>query len=177
MAFPVKEKFRKTKVEYGPDVRASDFGFTVTRAKMRHEGDVKREVKKLLDKHGYFWWMPPANGYGRSGISDINALRNGVFLAIETKFGKRKPTPMQLGFLESIASARGYGFVVNEKRIEWLATFLDAFDRSTEAVQQGGKPSPEDGAMMLNAIKILTTELGHEDASAPAVGQHSAARS
>lgn len=136
---------------------------------MDNEKDVKREVKRILDKRDWFWWMPPANGFGRAGISDINAIKNGVFLAIETKFGKNKPTPAQRAFLESVMASRGYGFVVNENRVEWLSSFLDAFDRSADAVQKGGKPSPEDGAMMLNAIKILTTELVDEDAPAPAI--------
>lgn len=144
---------------------------------MQNEKDVKREVKKLLDEHGFFWWMPPANGFGMTGVSDFNAIHNGVFLAIETKFGKNKPTHRQLAFLESVTAERGYGFVVNENRIGCLASFLDAFARSTEAVQKGDKPSPEDGATMLNAIKILTSELGHENAPSPSVGQHPAARS
>lgn len=137
---------------------------------MKSEADVKKAIKKILDTRDWYWWMPPANGFGRSGISDFNALKDGVFLAVEAKFGNNKPTVMQKAFLESVMSARGYGFVVNENRLQWLESFLDAFDRSTQAVQQGGKPSPEDGAMMLNAIKILTTELGHENEAASAVG-------
>lgn len=143
---------------------------------MNNEKDVKKAVKKILDQRGWFWWMPPANGFGKVGVSDFNALRNGVFLAIETKFGKNKPTVHQLAFLESVAASRGYGFIVNEDRLEWLTSFLDAFDRSAEAMQNNRQPTPEDGAMMLNAIKILTTELGNENATSPAVGKRSAER-
>ena len=53
------------------------------------ESDVKKYVKKILDDHGWKWWMPPANGFGQAGISDFNALRSGVFLAVETKFYAR----------------------------------------------------------------------------------------
>ena len=67
------------------------------------EKDVKAEVKKLLNAHDWFWWMPPANGFGKAGISDFNALKKGVFLAVETKFGSKKPTPE--GYLQWLAAS------------------------------------------------------------------------
>jgi hypothetical protein len=56
------------------------------------EAHVKDDMKALLDRFGWFWFMPPANAYGKSGISDIIALKRGTFMAIETKFGSNKPT-------------------------------------------------------------------------------------
>lgn len=123
------------------------------------EADVKKAVKKLLDKHKWFWWMPPANGFGRTGISDFNAIRGGVFLAVETKFGNNKPTAMQLGFLNSVAAEDCFAFVVNENRVDSLQAWLEAFDRATEAMGKGEKPAPEDGATMLDAIREMTLEL------------------
>jgi hypothetical protein len=132
-----------------------------------NEGDVKRHVKKLLDTHNWFWFMPPANGYGRTGIADILAIRGGVFLAIETKFGRNKPTPMQVGFLQSIIAESGFGFVVCEKRIDWLKSWLEAFDRAAEAAAINQRPAPEDGAMMLNAIREMSAELVGTAKAAP----------
>ena len=123
------------------------------------EGDVKKQVKKILDAHNFFWWMPPANGYGVSGVSDFVAIRKGVVLAIETKFKKNKPTQPQKLFLESIMAEDGYGFVVNEKNIETFREFLLAFDRAALAYATKQKETPEDGAIMLNAIKELTEML------------------
>lgn len=45
---------------------------------MKNEADVKKAVKKILssfpaDEIWYF--MPPANGYGRSGIPDLQIGR------------------------------------------------------------------------------------------------------
>lgn len=131
-------------------------------AAITNEKGVKREVKKLLDAHDWFWFMPPANGYGKAGIADFIALKNGVFLAIETKFGYNKPTPAQKAFIESVYSQHGLGFGVNEKNIEWLEKWLAAFDRSVAAVQgsAGGDPrqavDEADGALMLNAVTVLT---------------------
>jgi len=127
---------------------------------LKNEKDVKKEVKKLLDKHGWFWWMPPANGFGKIGVADFNAIRGGVFLAIETKFGANVPTVHQRAFLSSIIAEDAFGFVVNEKRLDWLTIWMDAFDRSSKAISEGKQPNAEDGAAMLNAIREMTHELG-----------------
>ena len=84
----------------------------------KNEGDVKRKVKELLDDVGAFYFMPPANGYGRVGISDIIAIKDGRVIAIETKFGYNKPTPMQVKFGEQVTSAGGVFLVINENNIE-----------------------------------------------------------
>ena len=123
------------------------------------EKDVKKQVKSLLDKHNWFWWMPPANGFGRTGIADILAIRKGVFLAIETKFGGNKPTPMQIAFLDSVRQEDAFGFVVCEKRLEWLKAWMESFDRAVDAATRNEQPTPEDGATMLNAIREMTSDL------------------
>lgn len=120
------------------------------------EADVKAEVKKLLKAHNWFYWMPPMNGYGQSGVADFNALRAGVFLAVETKFGSNKPSPMQKAYLQSVMAEGGFGFVINEKNLDWFKGWLTAFDRAAGAFEQGAKPSEDDGSYMLNAIKAMT---------------------
>lgn len=120
------------------------------------EADVKAAVKKLLTKHNYFWWMPPANGFGRTGISDFNALRDGVFIAVETKFGKNKPTPMQIGFLESVQAESGMSFVVNEQNIGAFQTWLAHFDNAVTAQAEERDVDPADGAAMLDAMRELS---------------------
>ena len=89
-----------------------------------NEAGVKREVKKLLDKHGWYHWMPPSNAYGRSGISDFNAVKGGRFLAIETKFGSNKPTPMQVRFMDAITAHGGTAITVTEKTLATLEDLL-----------------------------------------------------
>jgi hypothetical protein len=119
------------------------------------EADVKATVKKLLNQHHWFWWMPPANGFGRAGIADFNALRGGVFLSIETKFGSNKPTAMQIGFLESIASEHGMAFVVNEKNLDALTVWLERFDQAVKAQAEGRDVEPSDGAAMVDAMAAM----------------------
>lgn len=120
------------------------------------EKDVKNEVKKLLNKHDWFWWMPAANGYGNAGIADFCALKNGVFLAIETKFGSRKPNPAQRAYLESIAAEHGFGFVVNEKLVSDLDVWLTLFARATSNVQRSEPVPVQDQQDLLAAAHAMT---------------------
>lgn len=124
----------------------------------KNEGDVKKRVKAILDQYKWFWWMTPANGFGKSGISDISALKDGVYMAIETKFGSNKPTAMQKGYLSSVQSQGAFAFVVNDHNIGWFDVFMQAFTRSVEAKKKNTEPLDEDGAAMLNAIHAMTQD-------------------
>lgn len=102
--------------------------------------------------------MPPANGFGKPNV-DFNAIRGGVFIAVETKFHGNKPSVLQKAFLASIISEDGFGFVVDEKNFLWFKGFMEAFDRSAQAVAGSKQPDDSDGAYMMNAIHELTKVL------------------
>lgn len=129
------------------------------RGEITDEKGVKRKVKQLLDKHGWFWWMPSANGYGTSGVSDFCALKAGVFLAVETKFGTNKPTEMQKAFLRSIQAESGFGFVVTDKSLPEFEFWLAAFERSSQAYAGGAREEAADGAGMLDAMRVMQAYL------------------
>lgn len=122
----------------------------------KNESAVKKRVNDLLTKHGWFWWSVPMNGFGQTGIADKAALRDGVFLAIECKFGANKPTPLQKGYLQSVLSHGGLSLVVSDRNIDKLEAWLAAFDRSRSAVANKRKPSDEDGALMLDCMASMT---------------------
>lgn len=128
----------------------------MVRQTFNKEKDVKQRVREILKSADWFWWMPAANGMGTTGISDFCAVKNGVFMAIETKFGKNPPTALQRAFLESIESQKCFAFLVTEHNVEWLAAFVESFDRATIAQIKKLTPSTEDGAAMLNAIKAMS---------------------
>lgn len=130
-------------------------GTEVKLSPMRDENGVKKNVKKLLDAHGWFWWTIAGSPFGKGGASDICALKNGVFLAIETKFGYNKPSALQKAFLESINAESGFGFVVSDKNIDWFQTFLEQFGKETELVASESKMSNEGGATLVDAIRAL----------------------
>lgn len=133
-------------------------------SRVKDEKGVKAKVKQLLNHHGWFHWMPGANGYGTTGVSDHLAIKDGVFLAVECKFGYNKPKPLQKAFAAQIMANDGFAFCVNERNIDHLAYWLESFALSQDLVRQAmaeGR-SPDDavpaehGARMLNAISALT---------------------
>jgi hypothetical protein len=125
----------------------------------RTEKDVKKQVKVLLEKYGWFWWMIPANGYGKSGTSDFHAIKKGTFIALETKFGSNKPTALQVGFLNSIRAEDGFALVVSDRNIDWLDAFLESFDIAVAAQSRSEEVPAEHGARMLNALAELSNKL------------------
>lgn len=120
------------------------------------EKDVKKRIKQLLDLHGWFHWMPAANGYGQQGVPDHAAIKNGVYLVIEAKFGYNKPKPLQKAFAAQIIANDAFAFCVNEKNIDHLAWWLESFELATQAQSRGEPLSDDHGSRMLNAINVLT---------------------
>jgi hypothetical protein len=86
---------------------------------MRNEADVKKQVKKVLAKCGEELWyfMPPANGYGRSGIPDFLGTYKGMTFAIETKFGNNKPTNNQEREMNNLSYCGAKVWLVSERNI------------------------------------------------------------
>lgn len=89
----------------------------VARTSFSNEADVKRVVRQIMDQIGGFHFMPPSNAYGKSGIADILYVCNGRAVAVETKYGYRKPTAPQKNFGKAWAAADGLFVVINEKNI------------------------------------------------------------
>jgi len=82
---------------------------------MTLEGKVKKQVSKILKQYGAYHFLPVTGGFGRSGVPDIVACYQGVFIGIECKAGDNKPTALQLKNLEDIHTNGGWGMIVNEE--------------------------------------------------------------
>jgi Holliday junction resolvase len=94
---------------------------------MTPEVKVKNKVKKILDSLGCYHFSPLSGGYGRSGVPDIIACYNGLFIAIECKAGKGKLTELQKYNIEQIQATGGLAIVINESNIESLLTTIKEF--------------------------------------------------
>jgi Holliday junction resolvase len=91
------------------------------------EVKVKAKVKVALVELGFYYFMPPANGFGRAGIPDIVGCRtDGRFFGIECKAGKGKTTALQDRELYRIQQAGGIALVINEDNIDQLKELLNA---------------------------------------------------
>ena len=92
---------------------------------MKNEADVKKIVKDVLkDTKNCWWFMPPANGYGRAGIPDFVGCVNGYLFAVETKFGKGTTTANQAREIETIQQAGARVWIVRETSVDtWAIEF------------------------------------------------------
>jgi Holliday junction resolvase len=97
---------------------------------MTPEGAVKAKVRKILQDRGAYYFMPPANGYGRVGIPDIICCHKGKFLAIECKAGKNKPTALQFMEMGAIRNAGGVALVINEDNLHTIAEALAELEKT-----------------------------------------------
>jgi hypothetical protein len=94
------------------------------------EGRIKNKIKDLLAiyRERIYYYMPVPSGYGATTI-DFLICFNGLFIGIEAKKPKGKPTARQDGVLEDIRAARGVTFVVNDdESLNVLALFLESMD-------------------------------------------------
>lgn len=97
----------------------------------KSEADVKKEVKRLLTEHKWMYWMPPGSAFGQSTV-DFHALKDGAFMAIETKFGANTATALQLKHLRAVRDNGGTALVVSDDRMDSFAELLNDMAKSPE---------------------------------------------
>jgi Holliday junction resolvase len=78
---------------------------------------------------GAYYFYPVTGGWGKSGVPDIVACYKGLFLGLECKAGKGKPTKLQELNLKQIDDIGGYALIVNEDNVDDLgALIMEAHD-------------------------------------------------
>tara|TARA_R100000995_G_scaffold21814_1_gene9203 strand:+ start:2214 stop:2507 length:294 start_codon:yes stop_codon:yes gene_type:complete len=96
---------------------------------MTPEAKVKKKAVQILKELSAYYFYPVTGGYGRSGVPDIIVCYRGLFIGIECKAGKNKPTPLQEKNMEDIRKAGGIALVINEDNVSRLSRIL--FDLSS----------------------------------------------
>lgn len=92
---------------------------------MTPEGKIKEKVKSVLRNYMTYWHCPVQNGMGAPSLDFVGCYR-GMFFAIETKAGNKKPTPRQVTTIEDMQAAGAEVFVVNEvSGLEELKNWLE----------------------------------------------------
>lgn len=89
----------------------------IDRATITDEKGVKRVVRRILDKAKVYSFMPPAQAYGRAGVSDIIAIKYGKVVFIETKYKYNKPSENQLRFGDEVEKHGAVFVVINERNM------------------------------------------------------------
>ena len=98
------------------------------------EKRVKDKVVAILKQEGAYYFFPATHGFGRSGVPDIIACVSGLFLAVECKAGKNKPTTLQVREIERIRKADGVAVVVNEENWDMLPELIRKMKRGTSII-------------------------------------------
>ena len=91
---------------------------------MTPEAKVKKQVKRILDIVGCYYFFPQTGGYGSSGVPDIVVCHKGKFIGIECKAGDNKLTELQKHNIDLINNNKGLAIVVNESNIDELITLM-----------------------------------------------------
>ena len=91
---------------------------------MTPEAKVKKRAVAQLKTLGAYYFYPVTGGWGKSGVPDIVACYKGLFLGLECKAGKGKPTKLQELNLKQIDEAGGYALIVNEDNVDDLRVLL-----------------------------------------------------
>ena len=91
---------------------------------MTPEAKVKKVVVAQLKQLGAYYFYPVTGGYGQSGVPDVVGCYEGLFIGIECKAGKNKPTPLQDRNLKQIRDAGGIDLVVNEDNMNAVARLI-----------------------------------------------------
>jgi hypothetical protein len=95
---------------------------------MTPEAKVKKKVVAKLKARRAYYFYPVTGGYGSSGVPDIIACYMAVFIGIECKSGKSKPTELQQRNLDAISGCGGVALVINENNIEDVDSVLDKIE-------------------------------------------------
>ena len=98
------------------------------------EKRVKDKVVAILKQEGAYYFFPATHGFGRSGVPDIIACVSGLFLAVECKAGKNKPTTLQVREIERIRKADGVAVVVNEENWDMLPELIRKLKQGTSII-------------------------------------------
>lgn len=88
------------------------------------ESKVKAKCVAQLKEMGAVYFFPVTGGYGTSGVSDIVACYEGLYIAIECKAGKNKLSELQKMFLEKVAAAGGLALMINEENVMDLTKLI-----------------------------------------------------
>jgi len=91
------------------------------------ESKAKDKLRRILKKYPCYFFFPPANGFGSTGIPDVVGCKNGRFFGIEVK-ADTAVTALQQNNLDNIALAGGRAFVVRLTKLG-VATGYDEVEK------------------------------------------------
>jgi len=93
------------------------------------ESKVKAKVVAELKKLGAYHFFPVTSGYGSSGLFDIVVCFRGLFIGIECKAGKGKPTALQIRNAMQAKNSGAIVLLINEHNVSKLGDVMSKLAR------------------------------------------------
>lgn len=91
---------------------------------MAAEKIFENEIKKFLKSENCWFVKFWAGPYSKSGIPDILCVVNSIFIGIEVKAEKGKPSDLQLYNLKKINECNGIGIILYPKDFDKFKTIV-----------------------------------------------------
>jgi len=98
------------------------------------EADVQKWVREYLCehyKHHCVYLKYQAGQYATRGVSDLIFCVRGLYIAIEVKMPKGKPTKLQERFLTQVKKAGGLGYIIYGKDQEMISDIIKDINERT----------------------------------------------
>ena len=98
---------------------------------MAKEKDLENTVKDFLKEHKC-WFVKywGGGGYTKSGIPDLLVCCDGVFLGVELKAARGKPSDLQLKHLHRIRDSGGLAILLFPKDLELFKNLIRAIQKN-----------------------------------------------
>ena len=85
---------------------------------MLAEKQFENKIKNFLKRNDIYFFKFFANGFTKSGLSDIYACIKGKFVGIEVKAEKGKPSPLQIYNKNQIEKSGSIAYILYPKDLE-----------------------------------------------------------
>lgn len=103
---------------------------------MAAEKNFENKIKKYLEENGGWFVKYFANRNTKSGIPDILACINGVFVGVEVKAENGKPSPLQLWHQQKIREAGGISIILYPDQFDEFVRLIDALKHGNNGTAQ-----------------------------------------
>jgi len=74
------------------------------------ERAIQHKIVLYLRANGWLVWKNHGSQFSPAGLPDLCAIKDGLFIAIEVKVPRKKPTPVQLAWIADINDHGHYAF-------------------------------------------------------------------
>ena len=102
---------------------------------MTEEKRFENKVKNYLSSIDAYYFKVWGGGFQQAGIPDVIACKNGIFIGIELKSSKGKPTELQKHNIKEINKSGGVGLILYPAGFEEFKKLMDEVMKCNSHIQ------------------------------------------